>query len=99
MLEPSHVPLSEGVDSISQHRLLTTKLSASRLRSDLVMRAQLINAISYADVPLTVVCGPAGYGKSTLVTQWTVSSGTPTAWVQLDALDNNPRDFLYLIAS
>ena len=99
MQEFPHVPLSEGAESIGQHRLLTTKLSASRLRSDLVLRTQLINAISYANVPLTVVCGPAGYGKSTLVTQWTVSTGTPTAWVQLDAFDNDPRDFLYLIAS
>ncbi len=99
MQNPSHMPEFEDARSSGQHRLLTTKLGGSRLRSDLVLRKQLINAISYADVPLTVVCGPAGYGKSTLLTQWMVSTGTPTAWVQLDAFDNDPRDFLKLIAS
>src|SRR6478735_9385252 len=99
MQESPHLPSIEGAESIGQHRLLTTKLSASRLRSDLVLRTNLINAISYADVPLTVICGPAGYGKSTLVTQWMVRSGTPTAWVQLDEFDNDPRDFLKLVAS
>src|SRR5215211_3796074 len=99
MQESSHSPLIERAEPIGQHRSLTTKLGASRLRSDLVLRTQLINAISYADVPLTVVCGPAGYGKSTLVTQWMVSSGTPTAWVQLDEYNNEPMDFLKLLAS
>ena len=99
MQESPQRPLVDEIQPIGQHRLLTTKLSAARLRSDLVLRTRLINAISYADVPLTVVCGPAGYGKSTLVTQWMAVAGTPTAWVQLDALDNDPWDFLQLIAS
>src|SRR5215216_581255 len=83
----------------SRHRLLTTKISAPRLRPNLVFRTRLINEISDADVPLTVVCGPAGYGKSTLVTQWMVKTGTPTAWAQLDAYDNDPWDFFQLVAS
>jgi LuxR family maltose regulon positive regulatory protein len=99
MHDSSHLPLTEEVPSFGQHRLLTTKLSATRLRSNLVLRSGLINAISYADVPLTVVCGPAGYGKTTLVTQWMISSGAPAAWVQLDAFDNDPWHFLHLIAS
>src|SRR5215211_8376785 len=99
MQESSHSPLIERAEPIGQHRSLTTKLGASRLRSDLVLRTQLINAISYADVPLTVVCGPAGYGKSTLVAQWMVKTGTPTAWAQLDAYDNDPWDFFQLVTS
>jgi LuxR family maltose regulon positive regulatory protein len=83
----------------SRHRLLTTKISPPRLRPNLVFRTRLTDAISYADVPLTVVCGPPGYGKSTLVTQWMVKTGTPTAWAQLDAYDNDPWDFFQLIAS
>ncbi|MFL5759672.1 MAG: LuxR C-terminal-related transcriptional regulator [Thermomicrobiales bacterium] len=92
----SHV---DPAPSRSGHRPYTTKIIAPRLRPDLVFRTRLIDAISYADAPLTVICGPAGYGKSTLVTQWMVTSGTPTAWAQLDAHDNDPWDFFQLIAS
>src|SRR5688572_18641441 len=91
--QPESIPRRDG------RRMFTTKISAPRLRPNLVFRTQLIEAISYADVPLTVICGPAGYGKSTLVSQWMVQSGTPTAWAQLDAHDNDPWDFFRLLAS
>ncbi len=95
------MPVSQPEAMPARHgrRMLTTKISAPRLRPDLVNRARLIEAISFADVPLTVVCGPAGFGKSTLVSQWIIKSGTPTAWAQLDAYDNDPWGFFHLIAS
>src|SRR6187399_1527423 len=69
--------------------LLTTKLSAPRL----------LHAISRADSGLTLICAPAGYGKSTLVTQWLIQAGIPTAWVSLDAHDDYPLRFFALVVA
>lgn len=43
--------------------------------------------------PLTVICAPAGYGKTTAVVLWLQQSGVPHAWLSLDANDNDPRWF------
>jgi LuxR family transcriptional regulator, maltose regulon positive regulatory protein len=42
---------------------------------------------------LTVVCTPAGFGKTTLLGDWTRRSRRPTAWLSLDAGDNDPTRF------
>ena len=41
---------------------------------------------------LTLVCAPAGYGKTTLLAQWAAADAdrTPFAWVSLDAMDSDP---------
>src|SRR6266487_6580071 len=49
---------------------------------------------------LTLLSAPAGSGKSALVSQWLTAEQLPTAWVSLDADDNDPiRFWLYLGAS
>jgi LuxR family transcriptional regulator, maltose regulon positive regulatory protein len=49
---------------------------------------------------LTLVTGPAGFGKSTLVASWLEDVTMPWAWLSLDAADNQPRRFLrYLVAA
>lgn len=42
---------------------------------------------------LTVITGPAGFGKTTAVAQWTRSRVPDAAWVQLDEPDNDPARF------
>src|SRR5215471_14072091 len=42
---------------------------------------------------LTVVCTPAGYGKTTLLGDWARRSRRPVAWLSLDAGDNDPTRF------
>ena len=64
-----------------RRRLLTTKLSAPRVRPSLVARPHLVDRVIAAATPLTVVCAPAGYGKSTLVTHWLIEAGIAPAWV------------------
>jgi LuxR family maltose regulon positive regulatory protein len=92
-------PQIEHIPSAPRAGLLTTKLCAPRLRPNLVARPRLLEAISVADSALTVLCAPAGYGKSTLVTQWLIDAGIPIAWVSLDAYDNDLQDFFSLIVS
>jgi ATP/maltotriose-dependent transcriptional regulator MalT len=49
---------------------------------------------------LTLISAPAGFGKTTLLAQWLVESGTPVAWLSLEPEDNDPTRFLsYLIAA
>ncbi|HEX8861056.1 MAG TPA: LuxR C-terminal-related transcriptional regulator [Actinomycetes bacterium] len=49
---------------------------------------------------LTVVCTPAGFGKTTLLAEWARRSRRPVAWLSLDAGDNDPARFWrYVIAA
>jgi LuxR family maltose regulon positive regulatory protein len=49
---------------------------------------------------LTLVSAPAGFGKTTLLAQWLAESGIPTAWLSLDAGENDLARFLaYIVAA
>lgn len=49
---------------------------------------------------LTLVCAAAGFGKSTLISQWAQDCPYPSAWLSLDVEDRDPNRFLeYLVAS
>jgi LuxR family transcriptional regulator, maltose regulon positive regulatory protein len=95
--------------------LLSTKLRAPAPRRRLVPRERLVDRLE-ADptmMPrLVLVSAPAGFGKTTLLTQWvtaaqTRSTGTGATahglrvgWLSLDDGDNDPRGFLsHLVAA
>ncbi|MGP3950726.1 hypothetical protein [Streptomyces sp. 7N604] len=44
-----------------------------------------------ADQPVTLLCAPAGYGKTMLLTAWVRRTTSPVAWVRIDGGDNDPR--------
>jgi LuxR family maltose regulon positive regulatory protein len=49
---------------------------------------------------LTLVSAPAGFGKTTCVTEWLDHLSKPSAWLSLDSADDEPmRFFTYLIAA
>ncbi|NIO70725.1 MAG: LuxR family transcriptional regulator, partial [Anaerolineae bacterium] len=49
---------------------------------------------------LTLVSAPAGFGKTTLLSEWVAGCGRPVAWVSLDKGDNDPMRFwAYFIAA
>ncbi len=49
---------------------------------------------------LILVSAPAGYGKTTIVTQWIKKYKISTAWFSIDTRDNVPNDFFtFLISS
>lgn len=52
---------------------------------------------------VAVICAPAGYGKSTLMTRWHEklgAAGVACAWLSIDEDDNDPARFLrYLVAA
>lgn len=48
-----------------------------------------------AELPrVTLVCAPAGYGKTTLLADWTRHHHVKTAWLSLDDGDNDPLRFM-----
>jgi LuxR family transcriptional regulator, maltose regulon positive regulatory protein len=69
------------------------KITVPQVRSGMVVRTALradLDTAGRADV--TLVCAPAGYGKTMLLADWaTTSTGSDTAWVSLDRDDNDPH--------
>jgi LuxR family maltose regulon positive regulatory protein len=82
-------------------QLLKAKLYVPRGRADAVPRPRLYERLDEgARRELTVVSAPAGFGKTTLLADWSWRSELPVAWVSLDERDDDPvRFFLYLIAA
>ncbi|MBL8076763.1 MAG: hypothetical protein JNM55_02285 [Anaerolineales bacterium] len=48
---------------------------------------------------LTLISAPAGFGKSTLVSEWIVNCGQQVAWLSLDENENNAERFLIYVIS
>jgi LuxR family maltose regulon positive regulatory protein len=81
--------------------LLATKLDVPRVRPDLVERSHLVEWVNAGlDRKLTLICAPAGFGKSTLLGEWAANYGRPVAWLSLEESDNDSTRFLaYLVAA
>ena len=83
--------------------ILTTKLYIPPSRAKIVPRLRLIERLNEglpAGCKLTLVSAPAGFGKTTLVSEWVTDCGLPVAWLSLDEGDNDPTSFLaYLVAA
>ncbi len=81
--------------------LLATKLYIPPPRPKIVPRPRLIerlNAGCAQGCRLTLISAPAGFGKTTLVSEWIASCGMPVAWLSLDEGDNDPARFIsYLV--
>jgi LuxR family maltose regulon positive regulatory protein len=43
---------------------------------------------------LTIISAAAGFGKTTLVSEWVASCGSPVAWLSLDEGDNDQVRFI-----
>jgi LuxR family transcriptional regulator, maltose regulon positive regulatory protein len=81
--------------------ILATKLYIPPPRPKAVLRAHLIKRLNEGlPKKLTLISAPAGFGKTTLVSEWVTGCGRPVAWLSLDKADNDPARFLaYLIAA
>ena len=83
--------------------LLETKLYAPRGRGTSVARPRLMERLDRPDSTLVLVSAPAGFGKTTLLTQWLrpeTPEGPSVAWVSLDSGDNDPARFwAYVVAA
>ncbi len=83
--------------------LLQTKLYIPSPRPELVARTRLIERLNRglrSGRKLTLVSAPAGFGKTTLLSEWIAGCDRPVAWLSLDESDNDSVRFLsYLIGA
>ena len=81
--------------------ILKTKLFIPTVRPSLVPRERLIDRLNRGlHHKLTLISAPAGFGKTTLTSNWIATCGRTAAWVSLDAADNDATRFLtYIIAA
>jgi LuxR family transcriptional regulator, maltose regulon positive regulatory protein len=81
--------------------ILATKLYRHRLRPHVVSRPRLIERLDEGrHRKLTIISAPAGFGKTTLISQWVEGIERPAAWLSLDDGENDPARFLtYLVAA
>jgi LuxR family maltose regulon positive regulatory protein len=89
-----------GVKQLSAP-FLSTKLYIPPARPMLVSRPRLTERLDAGlHRKLTLISAPAGFGKTTLLSEWVAGSERPVAWVSLDEDDSDPARFLtYLIAA
>lgn len=80
--------------------ILRTKLNAPIIWRDFVSRQRLIKVLNEGlRSKLILVTAPAGYGKSTLLSEWTYQNNLPAAWLTLDEGDNDLNRFIAYITA
>jgi len=81
--------------------ILATKLYLPPPRPHVVLRPRLLERLNEGLYrKLTLISAPAGFGKTTLTSQWVALIERPAAWLSLDDGDNDPTRFLaYLVAA
>ncbi len=79
--------------------LVLSKLRRPPTGPGTVRRPSLIERLAGDDCgPVVSVAAPAGYGKTTLLSQWAERNGQAFAWVPVDEADNDPKVLLTYIA-
>lgn len=87
--------------------ILATKLYIPPPRPKVVLRSHLIERLNAGlrqnqgfGHKLTLISAPAGFGKTTLVSEWIADCQRPIAWLSLDEGDNDPARLLtYLVVA
>ncbi|WP_028612360.1 LuxR C-terminal-related transcriptional regulator [Paenibacillus harenae] len=81
--------------------IISTKLYMPLPRSNVVIRPRLIERLNEGlHRKLTLISASAGFGKTTLVSEWLAGCEQQAAWLSLEEGDNDPIRFLiYLVAA
>ena len=79
--------------------VVQTKVTPPIGRTNDIPRTRLLSSLAGSPLrQLTLVCAPAGFGKSTLLGQWfesSVHAGLRAGWLSLDRRDNDAKRFTY----
>ena len=79
--------------------LVVSKLRCPQPRPGTVRRSSLIGRLADdGPGPIVSVVAPAGYGKTTLLSQWAERNDQAFAWVSVDDQDNDPKVLLTYVA-
>jgi LuxR family maltose regulon positive regulatory protein len=80
--------------------LVESKLRPPSARPGIVARTALVERLLASPAaPVICVIAPPGYGKSTLLAQWSERLGRRVGWVSVDRRDNDPVVLLTYIAA
>jgi LuxR family transcriptional regulator, maltose regulon positive regulatory protein len=86
--------------SILDLDLVPSKIRRPPIRPGTVRRSLLVEQLEAADSsPIVSVVAPAGFGKTTLLSQWAERNGRSFAWVSVDEADNDPKVLLGYVAA
>jgi ATP/maltotriose-dependent transcriptional regulator MalT len=99
MSEPPTTPPSRA-PTPERDALLATKLHIPRPRPSFLARPRLLERLAQGTArELTLVCAPAGFGKTSLLGEWARGSRRPVAWLSLDQGDSDPARFWRYVAA
>ena len=91
---PSRAPTPE------RDALLATKLHIPRLRPGFLARPRLLDQLAQGTArELTLVCAPAGFGKTSVLGEWARGRRGLVAWLSLDQGDSDPARFWRYVAA
>src|SRR5579859_3714684 len=102
MREAGRAEVTDKLQPIQQataEALLVTKLTTPPWRANMLERWLLCQRLDEVhNHKLTLLSAPAGFGKTTLLTNW--AAHNRVAWVSLDSSENDPSRFWrYLVAA
>jgi LuxR family maltose regulon positive regulatory protein len=78
---------------------VASKMHRPWAREGLISRRALVDRLLDSHAPIIAIVAPAGYGKSTTLAELVERTDVPTAWITLDAGDNDPMRLLAYLAA
>ena len=83
------------MDTQASAPVLTTKFYVPPFRLEMVSRPHLVEQLNAGlHRKLTLISAPAGFRKTTLLSEWSSHCERPVYWLSLDAADNDLAGFL-----
>lgn len=80
--------------------MLLTKLHIPSPPKDAIHRQRLLNELDKAQTrKLVLVSAPAGYGKTTLISDWIIQNRISAVWCSIDGRDNDPNEFFKILVT
>ena len=76
-----------------------SRIVAPAVPGNFITRKHLFHLFETGLPGVTVVAAPAGFGKSSLVSQWVESSPLPTVWLSVNATDSTQTFFAHVLAA
>jgi LuxR family transcriptional regulator, maltose regulon positive regulatory protein len=93
---PIRIPYASGPEG----DFFVSKLRAPPTRPGAVCRSSVIDRLAQDNSRTVVsVVAPAGYGKTTLLSQWAERGSQAFAWVSVGETDNDPKVLLSYVAA